>query len=106
MVEVLFIANDNIVSINGLTDEATGGKLDSSTVTVRILDFAGVEIPGTSWPITASAVGGDTGNYTADIPDGLTGLTHRDDLVLEVTAIEGATKGFWKIPIRASDRES
>ncbi len=106
MVEVVWIANDNIVNITGLTDEATGLKLDTSVVTCRILKRSDeTEVAGTTWPITAVPEGSLTGNYTVDIPDELT-LAHREDLLLEITAIEGSTKGFWKIPIRASDRES
>ncbi len=87
--KLLTLTTDNLVSLEGLTDQSSGGGfVNTATVTARVLDKAGVVLAsGISLPF----VSGSNGNYEGTIQD--TVLAVQGEMVtIEVTAIAGASK--------------
>jgi hypothetical protein len=70
MSEIFYYKNDNMILVKGLADFG-GDKQDGKTVKVTLKDSDGEEVTGLAWPLTLTAEGGDTGNYSGLLPDSL-----------------------------------
>lgn len=64
----VYISSDNLVTVDGLTDEATGSYVNDATVTAKLTtDSAGVStVSGSS--ITLSYVAASDGKYRGEMP--------------------------------------
>lgn len=62
---VIFVLNDNLISISNVKNEATGALIDDATVTVTVKDFNDVNVTGQSWPLVLLPQGG--GSYQGTI---------------------------------------
>lgn len=67
-VNVIYTANDTVVEISGLKNEVTGAFLNSAVVTATLVDAAGNQVAGETWPKTLSYVTGSDGIYRATLP--------------------------------------
>jgi len=99
---LIYIDNNNSLTVNELTNCVTDVVDTAATVTVTLKDSSGTEVVGQSWPATMSHISGGTYQITLD-----------DDLVLTAnrpyTAIidatgSGAETGHWEIPLQAMVR--
>ncbi|MCP4251063.1 MAG: hypothetical protein GY778_28835 [bacterium] len=77
---------DNVVFLRCLIDNTNGDTLAAATASVRILDSAGSELGGVTWPQPMTALG--DGDYRADIPDTLI-VSVGQEITIEVTADDG-----------------
>lgn len=67
-VNVIYTANDTVIEVKGLKNEVTGAFLNSATVTATLVDAAGSQVAGETWPKTLSYVTGSDGIYRATLP--------------------------------------
>ena len=103
-IEVLYVSNDNLLTVDELYDVVGAAYLNAATVTVTLVDSSGSEVTGQSWPTTLAYVASSNGKYRAVLEDGL-GLTAGQPYTAKVTADGGADKkGYWEVPCRAITR--
>lgn len=96
----IFQGNSTRIELRGLAayygvDDVA--YVNVAAVTARLLDDAGAEVPGQTWPIPLLYESGSDGNYSGTMSYAL-GVTDGDVVTAEITAISGADQGFWTIP--------
>jgi len=97
----LFVNNDNLVSLLGLTDVQTGMVVNTATVQVTLRDTLNRVITG---PITMPHVPTSSGNYQAVIP-ATTGIVAGQSYRATITAT-GTGTAEWDIPVTAQWRDA
>jgi hypothetical protein len=100
----LFIGNDNILEVYGLTNSETGVVDVAANVTVVLRDGAGVAVLGQPWPTTLNHVA--NGVYRATLEDTLDlarGRTYYGDISAIGTGGEVAA---WEAQIKAQPRKA
>jgi Ethanolamine utilization protein EutJ (predicted chaperonin) len=101
--DVLLLLNDMICEVAGLKNAVSGDVLTAATVTVSVKDLDGVDVPGVSWPVTATGDG--AGTYQATLPDTMSltlGQKYRIDIDADAG---GGLRGHWVRSARALNRE-
>lgn len=71
MSETIYIDSDNLVTVDALYDNAAAAYVNNATVTVTLLDRAGNEVSGETWPVSLSYVSGSDGKYRGTLSDSL-----------------------------------
>lgn len=107
--DVVYVANDNIVELSGVGNALTSALLGSATVAVTLQTATGAAVPGlatgSSWPLTMSP-SATTGTYRTTLPYGLS-LTAGTTYYANITASGGSSlHGEWLVPVRATTRSS
>ena len=101
---VAFVANTNILELLELKDSVNDTFINDATVTAVLVDLAGVEIAGQSWPVTLAFVLGSNGDYRATISE-LVKLIKDTEFIFKITATKaGVGVGFWKFRFVAETR--
>lgn len=104
--EVIYDANDMLLSVTGLRNAATAAYLNSATVTATLVDALGVTVTGQSFPLTLAYVASSNGNYRGTLEDTLNTIVG-DILTAQVTADAGpALRGYWEVPCQVQTRVS
>ncbi len=104
MTELVFQANDNILELEGLKNDATGAFINDATVTVTLVDSNDVNVVGQTWPTTLLFVAASDGIYRATLQDVIT-LVPDAKYTAKVTANGGAgLLGFFELPVVARIR--
>lgn len=102
-VELLYIANDNLIELTGLRHAVDSSALDNtSTVQVTIKDAEGNAVAGQSWPLTLAFV--SAGMFRATLSRSLV-LTNGEkyDALILATSQTGA-QAQWQRPLLATIR--
>ncbi len=60
-----FVANTNVLELNGLRSEIEDAYINNATVTVTVKDADGTAVAGESWPMTMDYVLSSDGDYRA-----------------------------------------
>lgn len=71
----LFDDNPHLLKVENLKAQTIDGVevyLNNETVTVRMVDVAGVDVPGVTWPLTMQYEAGSNGVYRIIIPNSIT----------------------------------
>ena len=102
--DLFYYLNDNLVELDGLTNEATGAYINDATVTVTLTDTAGTQIAGETWPLTMGYVSGSNGKYRATLEDTLT-VTLGQMLVATVNTLGDGLTGRWVSRPRVVERD-
>lgn len=98
----LYVSNDNLFEVVGLKDAADNSAITSGTITVTLVDSAGTQVTGETWPLAMSHVG--AGLWRATLVDTLS-LTAGNFYTAQVSANAGAGKlGYWEVVCRAENR--
>jgi len=103
---VIYIDNNNVVELQGLTNDATDVVDTAATVTVTLKDSAGAEVSGQVWPAAMSLVSESpsTGRYRATLDADLA-LTSNRRYTAEIDATgSGGEIGHWEICVTAMKR--
>jgi hypothetical protein len=103
---VIYIANSNVVQLADLTNGLTGATVTGATVEVTLTDASGTSVTatGVTWPLTMAAASGATGTYRVALPHTLT-LTTGGVYYADITASGGTgLQGAWHVPVRAMRR--
>lgn len=91
MSETIYIDSDNLLTLDALYDNAGASYVNDATVTVTLLDMAGSEVSGETWPVSLSYVSGSDGKYRGTLTDTLS-LSANKRYTAKVTADGGAGK--------------
>lgn len=98
------IANTNVLDLIGLQNELTGVPINDAAVTVTVKDEDGINVAGTSWPITMTYVPASTGDYRAFLSETLP-LVDKAKYTAVIDANGGANLvGHWELHFRAVSR--
>ena len=98
-----FIDNTNLLRIKGLFNVLDAVFPAGATVTAIILDSTGAQVAGQVWPVTLNYETGTNGNYVAALEDDVA-FINGSSYVAEITALDGASKGFWEFPFKPVTR--
>jgi hypothetical protein len=102
MSKVLFIDNSNVIKIPVLTVSDSGLPDLGASVSVTVMDSAGAEVSGETWPVSMAHAG--AGEYKATLSDSLA-LTKNAVYTARVTATgSGGQKGRWNCKVVAQER--
>ncbi len=99
----LFVANDNILTLDGLTNTATASYINDATVQVTVKDSNGTPVTGESWPLAMGYVSASNGKYRAVLQDTLS-VTVGANYTAEITVDGDSLDAFWTLPLRGSLR--
>jgi len=103
-IQVAYVSNDNLLTVDLLYDVVGAAYLNAATVTVTVVDKAGAEVAGQSWPTTLAYVAASNGKYRAVLEDGLA-FSSGEPYTAKISADGGADKvGYWEVPIKALRR--
>jgi len=69
---IIYINNDNLLSVENLKNAATDVYINDATVTATLKNSAGGNVTGQSWPLTLAFVSSSNGDYKGILEDGLT----------------------------------
>lgn len=101
----LYLGGDTILEVAALKNELTGADLNAAAVAVTLVDPAGVEVGGDTWPRSLAYVTGSRGTYRATLPYTLAlAANARYTAVVTVDAGEGL-RARWELPCVARVRE-
>ena len=104
MLNTIHISNDMLLTLANLGRSNTGETISNATVQATLRDSGGSTVAGTTWPLTASAVSGNPGDYQVTLPSTLT-LTAGAAYNLTVVASGGGLPtATWVIPLKAQTR--
>ena len=101
----LYVDNDNLISVSSLRNStaATGVFINNATVAVTLLDSAGAEVAGETWPLTLGYVTASDGGYRAVMQDTLT-IVPGSDYTAEITADGDGLQAAWSVAIVGATR--
>ena len=98
----LYVDNNNVVELSGLTNSITDVVDTGAAVDVTIKDRLGVDVSGETWPVAMTHVAG--GLYRATMKDDLP-LTAKDVYTVVVHAVgSGGEIGHWECTMKAQVR--
>lgn len=103
MAKIVWVANDNLLKLVDLQDEATGTYITDATVTVTVKDEDGTAVSGPNWPISGSYVVGTNATYHMLLPDTMV-LTKDTHYWAFIDATKDALTGHWEYPLTARTR--
>ena len=102
---IIYISNDNLLTLDALTNTADSSFINDATVTVTLVDSTGTEVTGETWPLAMSYVSSSNGKYQATLTDSLS--LSKGTYTAQITANGGAgLLGYWEITLRALVRNS
>ena len=90
----LYHNNDNLLKLEGLTDEETGLFINNATVTAVLKHRRGGEVDGQAWPLAMAYVAASNGNYTGVIDAGIN-VVIGNRLTAEITVAAPGLDGFF-----------
>jgi len=102
----LFAANTTRVELRALASYSavdTISYINDATVEVTMIDDAGAELTGETWPVTLTYESGSNGNYAGLVSEGI-GVSAGDLITAKLTATSGAEQGYWEIPVEVVTR--
>lgn len=104
MTQVIFDKNDNLLELVDLKDVVADTFANAAAVTVTLVDDAGVDVVGETWPLTMGYVAASNGLYRAVLKDTLT-LVPDDLYTAKIDVNDGANKqAHWEFLVRAETR--
>ena len=99
---IIYIDNNNLLTLTALTNCATDAVDTGATVTVTVKDSAGTNVTGQTWPATMAHV--SAGTYRATLDADLILLDGRAyTACISATGSTGAL-GYWEFPLTAKTR--
>jgi hypothetical protein len=67
-IHVLLVGNDSVLDIDRVRDEVSGSYLNAAAVSVTLVDAAGAEVAGQTWPLVVPHVAASDGLYRVTLP--------------------------------------
>ena len=92
-----FVSNTILLRVNGLFNVVDAAFVNAGTVTATIVDSNDNEVDGETWPITLAYVAASDGNYRVALDDEVA-FVAAASYTAKITALDGASKGFWEFP--------
>lgn len=100
----LYILEDNVVEMNGLTDAITGEYINDATVTFSLKDASDNVVSSLSG-VSMAYVTDSNGIYRGTIPD-TADISDGRIYYVEITAVAGDRNGFRRIKCEGLYRET
>lgn len=100
---VLLIANDNSLEVNGLRNAISGAFVNAAAVTATLKDMKDVDIVGQLWPLALPYVAASDGCYRGILGNALA-LTHGQHYKLQIAAVGDGLTALWEAVIKAETR--
>jgi hypothetical protein len=101
--KTLYIGNDNIVSISGLTNAATNAVVNDATVMLSLSDTSGNAVAGQSFPVAMNYVATSDGDYAFNLQSDLQ-LRHNTVYVAQITVNSSGIDAAWEFQLKAEKR--
>ena len=97
----LIVGTDNIIQVDALTDQDDGSYLNAATVTVTLMDAAGDEVTGETWPLSMPYVSASNGRYKATLSDVLVLVPNKRYQAVIVADAGASKKRTWYFGVNA-----
>ena len=105
-IQVIYDANSQLITVDGLTNVVDGAYVNDAACTVEFLDAADQQLPGETWPVTLAYVLASDGKYQGMVSAAVS-YTVGNPITAHIRADAGAgLVGDWSIPCRVVTRES
>jgi len=106
MTGIVYLLNNNVIELQGLTNSATSAVVVAATVTVTIKDRSGTAVTGQVWPAVMSIVAESplTGTYRATLDSDLALVASRSYIAVIDATGSGGQIGHWEYPLKAQVR--
>ena len=65
---IIYTGNDTVLEVANLVNGMTGDSLNSADVSATLVDAAGEEVAGVTWPLSLLYVTGSKGVYRVTLP--------------------------------------
>jgi len=102
---VAFVANTNVLELQGLQDAIDQTYVNDATVTVTIKDDCGSNVAGQAWPAAMNYVSASNGTYRLIVASTLQ-IKSGKKYFAEISVNGGASEiGFWRYPFRPQTRQ-
>ena len=98
----LYLDNSNVIELRSLTNSVTGAVDTGATVNVTIVDSAGTEVTGQSWPVAMGHA--SAGTYRATLDAAIKLIAGRKYTAIVNATGTGAEVGEWNCSVIAMDR--
>ena len=101
----ILVGNDLVFELSGYTNVLTGVLVADATVTLVVLDKAGEELAGGSWPLPIPPASGEPGVYREGLTEALAALRGTPYLgLVYATGGTGGATARWEIDMPAQVR--
>jgi hypothetical protein len=100
-----FVANTNVLELDGLQDAIAQTYINAATVTVTVKDAAGSPVVGQTWPATMAYVTSSNGKYRCELDNTLE-LEARTVYYAHIQVEDAGRTAFWKFLFKAQERTS
>lgn len=94
----LYLDNDNVIELSGVTNKLTGAVVNTATVNVTLLDSNGDPVAGQAWPVSMAYVPNTAGTYRGLLSRSLS-LEVRELVTAKVEATAAEGYGQWETPV-------
>ena len=99
----LYVANDNYLEVDALSNGATEAYENSATVTATLKTASGTNVSGQAWPLTLSYVADSSGTYRGILDDALS-ITAGTTYVAHIEATASGLTAHWELSLQAQTR--
>lgn len=89
MIESIYLDNDNLLTVDSVSDATDGMYINDATVTCTLTDTEDNEVTGQAWPLALSYVSGSNGKYQGLLEDSL--VLTKDVKYLAKITIDGGS---------------
>jgi len=101
---IIYLSNDNLLSIEGLKNSSSGSFMNSATVTATLKDSGGTSVTGQTFPITLSYITATNGNYQATLEDTLNMVADNIYTATITATSSGGLYAQWDLQLTATKR--
>lgn len=93
--------NDNLITLEGLKNQATGAYINNATVTCRFMSPMMEDLSGM---LTMTYVDASNGDYRATLPYDLSCTCQRTHTAMVVADAGAGLRGQWEVPVLVEPR--
>lgn len=99
MTMAVYVSNTNLLELAGLKSFIEDAFVNDADVTVTLVDAAGEEVAGQTWPTAMDYIVASDGNYRAILKDTLE-MVAKAHYVAQIRADAGTDRvGYWEFPV-------
>ena len=102
MSKKMYVSNGHKLTVDQLRD-TDDQYINTATVEATIIDSAGNEVEGQTWPLSLSYVEDSDGKYEG-ILDNTIELQSGENYTLIVDTVDGDSVGHWELAVKAVKR--
>ncbi len=104
---IIYLSNDNLLSIEGLMNSSSGSYMNDATVTATLKDSGGTNVSGQTFPVSLAYITATNGNYQATLENTLTMVEGNIyTATISATSSSGGLSAQWDLQLTATKRLS